>query len=412
MKRFKADSADCSSSDENIAHYREKRACKSPEIRRCDGKRAEATLIGAPRDDSGVGKLLRIVEEDMASWEYVGSGNAHFVFAYTGAGAVPGWGSQGLALRVRKSWLLPMNKTQRQRIAQEAAHVAMYTRELVSTVLGGPPVAPAGRLVAISRAFGLRLYRGAPDRMRALDGLPMDPPPDGDGTDDWDVPAILVSNAMRFPKRRSGVFALELKPKWGYIPRHRAVKPSARTCVTAGICQHCLLQPIKLRRGKVKGLSQYCPIDMYSADKTRVERAVKGLLQTPQNNLQIHTPDDSEPISPSKVKSVLVSILKHPFTTKLLRRMAAAQLYFDHEKGAVGARSEFEKLQSVSGGDVSAALLEHESTEWMQSTVAEFQEYFSSGGGVGVRQDAKAKSDKCMLCDRLSRYLLSRTVKV
>ena len=128
------------------------------------------------------------------------------------------------------------------------------TRELVSTVLGGPPVAPAGRLVAISRAFGLRLYRGAPDRMRALDGLPMDPPPDGDGTDDWDVPAILVSNAMRFPKRRSGVFALEVKPKWGYIPRHRAVKPSARTCVTAGICQHCLLQPIKLRRGKVKDL--------------------------------------------------------------------------------------------------------------------------------------------------------------
>ena len=86
---------------------------------------------------------------------------------------------------------------------------------------------------------------------------------------------------------------------------------------------------------------------------------------------------------------MLVSILKHPFTTKLLRRMAAAQLYFDHEKGAVGARSEFEKLQSVSGGDVSAALLEHESTEWMQSTVAEFQEYFSSGGGVEFAKTPK-----------------------
>eukprot|EP00466_Bigelowiella_natans_P006469 jgi/Bigna1/74266/fgenesh1_pg.28_\ len=138
----------------------------------------------------------------------------------------------------------------------------------------------------------------------------------------------------------SHALCIELKPKWGYVPsvrcfptpssngasddgakgidkdaqersysqsveqknlktsmcRKTAIGDGGRgrrsTAMVArklvrGTCQFCLLQPEKLRVKKVKQLSSFCPLSIYSEDEERIQHAIDSLLDTPQNNLQL-----------------------------------------------------------------------------------------------------------------------------
>lgn len=49
------------------------------------------------------------------------------------------------------------------------------------------------------------------------------------------------------------------------------------------MCRHCIQQYQKLRMGKVKEISQFCPIQLFGDSKSQLT-ALMALLQTPQNN--------------------------------------------------------------------------------------------------------------------------------
>ena len=49
------------------------------------------------------------------------------------------------------------------------------------------------------------------------------------------------------------------------------------------MCRHCIQQYQKLRIGKVKEMSQFCPIQLFGESKSQLI-ALMTLLQTPQNN--------------------------------------------------------------------------------------------------------------------------------
>lgn len=73
-------------------------------------------------------------------------------------------------------------------------------------------------------------------------------------------------------------YCLEIKPKEGFICRHfkRYQK-----------CYYCLKQFLKLQEKQIDGISNYCPLDLFSGEKTRMKRALLNLIQNPQNNFKL-----------------------------------------------------------------------------------------------------------------------------
>lgn len=74
------------------------------------------------------------------------------------------------------------------------------------------------------------------------------------------------------------VYCVEIKPKQGWLHE------DDRTVIWCAFCAH---QYLKLSRGDVREISRYCPLDLFSGRRERVERAIRGLLRSPQNNLKM-----------------------------------------------------------------------------------------------------------------------------
>jgi inositol-pentakisphosphate 2-kinase len=79
---------------------------------------------------------------------------------------------------------------------------------------------------------------------------------------------------------------VEVKPKWGFLPRSAFV--SEATAVKLRVCRFCMHQALKHARGQVHRVSAFCPLDLYSGRRERVERALWALLEAPQNNLKLY----------------------------------------------------------------------------------------------------------------------------
>lgn len=76
------------------------------------------------------------------------------------------------------------------------------------------------------------------------------------------------------------VYCAEIKPKQGWL--HEADR------VVAGEkCTFCANQFLKLSRGDVGEISRYCPLDLFSGRRKRVELAIRALCRWPQNNLKM-----------------------------------------------------------------------------------------------------------------------------
>ena len=128
--------------------------------------------------------------------------------------------------------------------------------------------------------------------------------------------------------------AVEVKPKWGFLPSSPFLTPHTAT-VKRSVCRFCMHQLLKLKRGQsehssahtvavggwplcdfmssrhsfahslssaavpqcvyvlVGAVSNFCPLDLYSCEPGRVHRAVAALLHTPHNNLRlfVRSPD-------------------------------------------------------------------------------------------------------------------------
>jgi len=89
----------------------------------------------------------------------------------------------------------------------------------------------------------------------------------------------FTSPLAQFASGIGPTLTVELKPKTGYL--------LPTNCPHPLLCNFCLKQFYKMEQGTIKRISDYCPLDLFSGNLHRMMRAVKGLLDCPQNNLRI-----------------------------------------------------------------------------------------------------------------------------
>ncbi|XP_028302062.1 inositol-pentakisphosphate 2-kinase [Gouania willdenowi] len=76
---------------------------------------------------------------------------------------------------------------------------------------------------------------------------------------------------------------IEIKPKCGFLPSSKHVSKDIKTKV----CRFCMHQHYKVANGKWKRRSLYCPLDLFSGNRQRMQFAIRHLTEEPQNNFKI-----------------------------------------------------------------------------------------------------------------------------
>ncbi|KAG5682857.1 hypothetical protein PVAND_012178 [Polypedilum vanderplanki] len=90
---------------------------------------------------------------------------------------------------------------------------------------------------------------------------------------------IYIGKQINGEFKDSPTICIEIKVKQGYV------MTNDDQC--AQKCRYCYFQYLKLKNAKITQISSYCPIDLFSGNAERMNRAIKGLFDNPQNNLKM-----------------------------------------------------------------------------------------------------------------------------
>lgn len=89
--------------------------------------------------------------------------------------------------------------------------------------------------------------------------------------------AFLPEELESFPTK-GPTYAVEIKPKRGCVLENDNFVQN---------CEYCANQYLKLTNNRIKQLSSYCPLDLFSGSKERILKAIKSLIFDPQNNFRV-----------------------------------------------------------------------------------------------------------------------------
>ncbi|XP_019152349.1 PREDICTED: inositol-pentakisphosphate 2-kinase-like isoform X1 [Ipomoea nil] len=99
---------------------------------------------------------------------------------------------------------------------------------------------------------------------------------------------LLMSDHSIFPHvtpKEELCICVEIKPKCGFLPASKFIIES--NAVKRRITRFKMHQALKLHQGKISYISAYDPLDMFSGSKDRLDKAIKDLFMTPQNNFRV-----------------------------------------------------------------------------------------------------------------------------
>ncbi|KAJ1976367.1 hypothetical protein H4R33_006452 [Dimargaris cristalligena] len=249
---------------------------------------------------------------DPSFWRYKNEGNANIIFS--SVSSIPAY--QGLALRVRKSGSrsleVPSSKPNQ---ANSYQTVLTYIESTIIPLVGSEYTAP------------MCLQEVTPQFLTELDEQTSSYRPDyrlHKGIDSSYVHAMVTIDLTYSPKSPSSNpsistaetgLSVEIKPKWGFLsnsvalPQDHIKRKTCRFCMKKYLDRH--RDQYKSRPGAILPLTEFCPMDLYSPNSERVERALETLYRNPRNNMRLFNGDGYLTTPPSWNQQVLRFFQKH-----------------------------------------------------------------------------------------------------
>ncbi|KAJ1646798.1 hypothetical protein J3B02_002074 [Coemansia erecta] len=233
---------------------------------------------------------LETVDFDMLveDWVYHGEGNGSILFAYAGRDSrmqnqllrlVKGEeissdsvDSLAIAANNPADELLPEKEVQK-RLAKTCESL-MYTNKVIRSLVGDAYILPQ-RLVHVTASF-IDSLNAAADQLRPAHRTHK-------RADPRQAFGVIIFDMVGSQVKGNDKVCIEIKPKWGFLPKSEYI--SEKTSVKRRVCRYCLHQYLK--HGADKADSSFCPLDLYSGNRWRMEHALDCLASSPQNNLRV-----------------------------------------------------------------------------------------------------------------------------
>ncbi|KAL8148582.1 inositol-pentakisphosphate 2-kinase-like isoform X1 [Apium graveolens] len=228
---------------------------------------------------------------DAGEWAYRGEGAANLVLSYTGS--YPPF--VGKVLRVRKitengaeydNGLSGLSKHEcllwDELISAPSREMAehLYVKNVMRPLLGSDYV-ESGVRVLVGKGFLESVESNILSKRpswRVNDAK----------TNTECVSALLLPDLSHFPGsvlNKEFCITVEIKPKCGFLPVSDLI--AEENSVKKSISRFKMHQALKFHQGKISEVSEYDPLDLFSKSIKRVNKAVKDLFLTPQNNFRV-----------------------------------------------------------------------------------------------------------------------------
>ncbi|XP_074263096.1 inositol-pentakisphosphate 2-kinase-like [Silene latifolia] len=237
---------------------------------------------------------MKLEEKDAKDWKYKGEGAVNLVLSYIGSSPE----FMGKVIRVQK---VPRNESKNEvqglflskhelTLWEDAGEfIRSPTKEIgeqlfvkcVMAPLLGPEFVDPGTCVLVSREFLESVERDV------LSERPL-----------WRVDAakvnicadsvLLMSDHSVFPNsstKGESCISVEIKPKCGFLPSSTCI--ADKNAFKKNVSRFKMHQHLKHKDLKVSQLSEYEPLDLFSGSRERIDKAIKALFSTPQNNLRV-----------------------------------------------------------------------------------------------------------------------------
>ncbi|EIW60279.1 inositol-pentakisphosphate 2-kinase [Trametes versicolor FP-101664 SS1] len=224
---------------------------------------------------------LDIADTSPQDWKYISEGGSTIVFSYVGP---PNTLFDRTALRLRKGPVVAHSDPDKHQEPQLAEPSTLEDRQTSKNAPADPdepddptivfqrtvieqlmPIEHLPRLqsVHVARAWLEELAERTeplrPPQRRAKDTI-----------DRGRRKAVLATDLVG-----GAGCAVEIKPKWGFLPKPTYLSEETRAIKTR-TCRFCMHAHMKSTQGEDVALG-YCPLDLYSGDATRVEKALRAL---------------------------------------------------------------------------------------------------------------------------------------
>ncbi|KAI6045591.1 inositol-pentakisphosphate 2-kinase [Pisolithus marmoratus] len=202
---------------------------------------------------------LHVADSRPEDWVYVSEGGATIVFSYRGT-ENPQFNNR--VLRLRKAPLLDNNNAVHDIEEQPDDPMIAFHRDVISYLV------PQTFLPDLDVILLNESWLDALERLRDGD-RPLERRKK-DKIDKRRKKGILATDLVG----GGGIIAVEIKPKWGFLPREHHLSQETASTKTS-TCRFCMHTHLRSQEGAFP--TDYCPMDLYSRNEPRMVKAIHNL---------------------------------------------------------------------------------------------------------------------------------------